>query len=386
MTVEWYDLAQRLYAARSTHPVARLRHSPLPTITLPIAVRAAIQAGSVLVSAALPGQAPASGRDLDGLRLLADHGVQITADTPHTLITDDPGTLPALLSLARRADPDGEHAATAAQIAWWADRADFPGTSAVADLIGACRLAWITGTLPDAERHAATWRAWLGITDDATSGLFALLDRLSYGPPLGLLSWITEDDTYSWGQAQSEHADGWDWRRPDTPGRAATALRARCDAADLHAGALLSDPLYRRRAVHTGHVVHAVAGPVQGNRLTVTCERLDGRMRAGTSLIGWAGTIDAPAHDTFAAGVHATSVAAGRLLLTLSRVNANRPSPGTRIVLCPAPPDPHQMRRGRQRYRQLYASRSSWLTTGRTPVPIRRDVPLDVLVAGAEAS
>jgi len=42
------------------------------------------------------------------------------------------------------------------------------------------------------------------------------------------------------------------------------------------------------------------------------------------------------------------------------------------------------MRHGRSRYRRLYAARRSWLTTGRTPTPSRRPVPLEVLIAGAD--
>lgn len=54
------------------------------------------------------------------------------------------------------------------------------------------------------------------------------------------------------------------------------------------------------------------------------------------------------------------------------------------LPLHPAPPNPFSQRNGRARYRRLYGARRSWLTTGRTPVPSRRDVPLEVLVAGAE--
>jgi len=55
MTAEWYDLAQRCYAARSGRPVPRLLHSPIPTIANPVAVRAQVGNGSVRVAVAAPG-------------------------------------------------------------------------------------------------------------------------------------------------------------------------------------------------------------------------------------------------------------------------------------------------------------------------------------------
>ena len=77
--------------------------------------------------------------------------------------------------------------------------------------------------------------------DDACPGLLLILDRLTDAPPLPLLDAIATDDAWAWNGAQSDHADEWDWRRPDTLRRAAVGLRARCDAADLFASALLAD-------------------------------------------------------------------------------------------------------------------------------------------------
>jgi hypothetical protein len=201
-----------------------------------------------------------------------------------------------------------------------------------------------------------------------------------------MLGSLAQDDAWAWGRAQSEHADGWDWRWPDTTARAATGLRARCDAADLFAAALLSDPLYRRRAVHTGHVVVGeVTHPSGGkNRIDVTCARMDARLRVGNAVTGWVGAPDDTAHGLFGGSVAATGVHAGHLVLTLTGVSAAKPATGDRVSLWPAAPNPNTLRDGRRRFHQLYAARRSWLTTGRTPTPTRRDVPLDVLVAGAE--
>ena len=386
MTAEWYDLAQRLHAARSGQPVPRLLHAPVPRVARPLAVRARQHGRSVLVTVASPDTPAVSANDDDALAVLGDLGVRVTAEAWQTLVTDDPGTLPALVHLARRADPDSPAGEVAAHVAWWADRGDFPGSGAVVRLLTGCRARWITGTVPEAEQHPATWRTWLGITDDGCGGLLTTLDRLTDAPPLTLLDTLAEDDAWSWGRAQSEHTDGWDWRRPDTTSRAAIGLRARCDAADLYAAALLTDPLFRRRAVHTGHAVvgSATQPPNTRNRLTVLCERMDARLRTGNAVTGWTGAPGDTATDRFHGTVSATGVHAGRLALTLTGVTSHRPDDSARVTLIPAAPSTGTMRAGRQRYSRLYGARRSWLTTGRTPTPTRRDVPLEVLVAGAE--
>ncbi len=387
MTVEWFDLAQRLHAARTGAVVPRLRHSPLPRIASPVAVRARKHGQSVMVTAAAPDTPTLTARDSAALRLLGDLGVRITAERWQTLVTDNAATLTALLTLARSADPDGPAGEVATHIAWSADRGDFPGSSAVVRLLDGCRTRWITGSVPDAETNLETWRAWLDVTDDSIGGLLTLLDRLSGGEPLPLLDSIGEDDSWAWSKAQSEHAEGWDWRRPDTTGRAALGLRARCDAADLYAAALLGDPLYRRRAAHTGHVVTGTAEdnlPGSRNRLAVVCDRMDARLRDGNAVTGWTGAPGDTVAERFHGTVHDTGMRVGRLVLTLTGVGAHRPEPGAPVTLTPTAPSPFTMRAGRRRYSRLYGTRRSWLTTGRTPTPTRRDVPLDVLIAGAE--
>lgn len=386
MTVEWFDLAQRLHAAHTGRPVPRLIHTPVPPIPRPVAVRARVQGGSVLVTAADPTMPAVHARDNDALALLGDLGVRVGAEGWATLVTDDPAALPALVTLARRTDPDGPGGEVAAHIAWWADRADFPGTSAVVGLVEAARTRWVTGTDPDTETHPRTWRAWLDVPADGCGGLLSLLGRLTDTAPLPLLGAITEDDAWSWAKAAGEHADGWDWRRPDSTARAATGLRARCDTADLFTAALLGDPLYRRRAVHTGHVVVGQVDhpPNTRNRITVTCDRMDARLRTGNTVTGWVGAPTDTAPENFHGTIASTAVHTGRLVLTLSGVTTHRPEPGTRATLTPTAPSPFTMRAGRARYARLYTARRSWLTTGRTPTPARRDVPLDVLVAGAE--
>lgn len=382
MTVEWYDLAQRLAAAETGRAVARLDGSAVWPSARSMAVRAAVRGDVVMVTACADDGRPQTATGPDALAMLGGMGVRVSGDR-HTLLTDDAATLPALVRLAYGVRGDGIGADVAAHIGWWADRADFPGTSAVLPLVSACQTRWVTGEAPDAERTAATWRHWLGVRDESVAGLFALAEHVRAGRVLPMLETIADDDAWSWSDACRQHADGWDWRTPDTISRAASGLRSRCDTADLWAAALLDDPLYRRRAVHTGHVVKGTARiPAHTrNRVELTCDRMDARLRAGAAVVGWMD--GAPTGGRFTGSVTSTGVNGGRLLLSLTVPESTRPADGTRLTVLPAPPDPHMTRRGRAKYRALYSTRSSWLTTGRTPIPQRRDVPLDVLLAGA---
>lgn len=389
MTVEWFDLGQRLHAARTGQPVARLAHAPVVAGPVPVAVRARLDGNRVSVAVATPGTPPVTGTGPAALEVLGAAGVTLAAERAATLVTDDPATLPLLGRLALSARRDDDHDTVGAHIAWWRDRADYPTGRAVVETLDACRARWTLGVAPDAERHPATWRRWLGITDDSVTGLLELHDRLTEGDPLRWLDVLTEDDEYAYATAQSEHSDGFDWRRTDSTSRAALGLRSRCDAADLYAAALLTDPVYRRRAVHTGHVVTGTARPVGGQlgRLEVVCGRLDARLRPGNDVTGWAGTPGTTGGPTFTGTVSAATVRGGNLVLALtgtSRIGA--PVSGAPVTLIPASPSPSWQQKSRRSYRALYSARRSWLTTGRTPTPTRRPVPLDVLVAGAEPS
>nr|WP_230990457.1 hypothetical protein [Rhodococcus oxybenzonivorans] len=204
MSVEWFDLAQRLYAAETRSPVARLTHTTFNPSAAALAVRAVARGGKVSVSVAGVGGGEECARDVDALGLLAVHGGTMVGRTdPAPLLTDDTDTLPALLTLARAHayHPDPQVAGAAAMVAWWADRADHPGTSAVVNLVAASSARYVLGTTPEAERSATTWRQWFGISDDSVSGLHEWAARIGGGALLPLLEPIHEDDRYSWDRA-----------------------------------------------------------------------------------------------------------------------------------------------------------------------------------------
>ncbi|MFD7161402.1 hypothetical protein ACFV9C_42925 [Kribbella sp. NPDC059898] len=389
MTVELFDLAQRLHAASSGCPVARLSHAPLLPVRRPVAVRAWRSNGSIKVAAVVPDAAVTTASGRDALDLLHGMGVRMSADSWATLVTDDESTLPLLMDLAYGNDGDDEYEDAAAHIAWWGERSDFPGSTAVVPLVPLCRTRWVTGETPHAESSAQVWRRWLKVLGDDCSTLLDLLALVSDGRVLPGLDAVANDDDWSWSFAQREHADGQDWRGPDSVSRAATGLRERCDAADLYDAALLADPLWCRRALHTGHVSSGrVTGGLTGFPATavgVACDRFATRLKSQSKIVGWAGYADGRQLDgQFSGTVLDIVVVDGELVLVLSVVAARRPVSGARVSVRAAPPSPEAMKATRARYRRLYSARRSWLTTGRAPVTSRRDVPLDVFLAASE--
>lgn len=383
-----FDHALRI-SARPGQPARILDHAPIVTTPQPVAVRAHRSGSRITVTATTPGTRAATAHDADALALLGDLGVRLSEPTPATLLTDQPGTLAALGQLARLATPNTDTDDAAAHIAWWLDRADFPHGRAVVHVPTACRTRWLTGASLDAEEHTDTWLHWLGLPTDPLPGLLALHARLLDVPPLTYLDTLTADDLWTYEYSQTSHRDGWDWRRPETPARAALGLRERCDAADLYAAALLSDPLHRTREVCTGYVVTGTADDTGEDdalrRITITCDRLDARLRTGNDVTGWIGTPTTTTDQRFSGTVTRTDARHGHLVLTLTGTTGHKPTtPGVPLTLIPAPPSPRQQRDGRRRYRALYNARRSWLSTGRPATTSRRPVPLDVLVAGAE--
>lgn len=383
MSADWFDLGQRFRAASIGVVQPRLLHAPAHRSPHPVAVRASVAGHRITVTAATATAPSASATGPEALALLGSLGVTLAALSPATLVTDQPTTLGLLTRLAATTSPGGVHDDVAAHIAWWRDRVDYPGGLAVMDTVAACRARWVTGRAPMTESDPGVWRHWLDVPDDSPAGLLTIHQHITAGAPLGWLDTLAEDGTWAYGAAQRDHADGRDWRRPDTTSRAATGLRSRCDAADLYAAALLTDPMYRARAVHTGHVVTGTAHPLGDKlrRCEVTSDRLDARLRPGNEVLWWIGTPTTNG-PTATATVSSAAVLGGNLVLTLAGVAG--PVSGQPITLAPAPPNPHRQRAGRRAYRALYATRQSWLTTGRTPTLSRRPVPLDVLVAAAD--
>ena len=391
MTVEFFDLAQRLYSAKTGAPVRQVAASLFSVKNEAIFVDADHGPKGKTVFTVMPrGGAPVTAPGSSVLRALAAAGAVMDGQRePAQLIAADGGVLAALERVARAAARDDSSDETvrsaAAVVGWWVDRSGYPGTNAVVSLLDHTRQRFITGAVPNRETHATYWRGVFGVSAGIT-GLAEWAAEISSGFGLPMLGSIREDDFYSYRAAVERFAKGFSWTHAEPAPIAAMGLRARCDTANLWEAALLSDRLWRHRAVHTGHVTGGEVISTTRTTFTITCPRMGSRLRAGSAVVGWMGGVDSYERATlFHGDVQTAEAHDGALQLTIARVPVDqRPGRSYWVTLMPAPPNDRIVRMGRARYRRLLFQGDSWIAAGKTPGVRRRDVPLDVLCAAAE--
>lgn len=397
MSAALFDLALRVAARDAGTPVPRLLHNPAPARDVQVAVVARRTGPVVHVQAVGSDGCAHSGTGPQGLaaitRAIGGSGGDLGGGP--TALLDSSATLHALAALAGTyADParceNVDVAAGSALAGWWAERAAHPGTSAVTNVLAVSRQRFVIGVAPGQD-HAGAWRAALEVPN-GVAGLHIWHRTVTGGTTLPGLESLREDDDWHLKAAQQAVSDQRSWERPETLHLAAARLASRCDAADLYDAALLADPLWRARGVHTGFVCHgevATGAGVEGNRVAVCAARLDTRLKAGTSVIGWHGepmTAMPDAENRFGGEVFATSVEDGALTVTIGglRKTGYRPAAGETVTIIPAPPSVSVIRSRRTAVARLYRRRFSWLSQGATPVAARRPVPLAVMIAAAE--
>lgn len=397
MSAALFDLALRVRAHDLRRPVPRLLHNPAPARETTVAVIARRQGARVMVSAVGQDGRTHSGSGAAGLAALAraagcDGG---DLNAAPTAVIDTPATLRVLAALAVvHADPAGggepDVWAGSALAGWWVERAAHPGTTAVADVLAVSRQRYMLGVVPGAD-SAPLWRQALGVPA-GLAGLHHWHQVVTGGPLLAGLESIRADDDWLLGVHQEALAEQRSWDRPESLGVAAARLASRCDAADLYEAALLGDPLWRARGVHTGFVCHGqvvVGAGEQAHRVVVESPRLDTRLRAGAAVVGWPGDPMSAAADPacrFSGEVVATAVTDGALRVSIGGVRRTgyRPAAGETVTVIPTPPSPAMIRSRRTVVARLYKRRFSWLSQGAAPVAARREVPLAVLIAAAD--
>lgn len=390
MTVEFFDLARRLYAAKTGKPVLQVAATLFSVSAEAVFVDARRDDKGKTTFTVLPfGGTPITSSGVSVLRSLALAGAMMdTRRPPAQLITTDDTVLAALEKIARSAarHDDERVRSASAMVGWWVDRAGYPGTNAVVNLLAHTRQRFITGAVPARERNATYWRKDVFGVADGIAGLPQWASKISGGPGLPMLAPIREDDFYSYRSACERFAKGWSWTHTEPAPIAAMGLRARCDTADLWEAALLSDRLWRHRAVHTGHVTGGEVVSSTRASFTISCPRMGSRLRSGSSVVGWSGGVDSYERATlFHGDVQTAEAHDGSLRLTIARVPADqRPSRSSWVTLMPAPPNDRIVRMGRARYRNLLFKGDSWIASGKVPGVRRREVPLDVLCAAAE--
>ena len=389
MSVEIYDLAQRLRAALEHAPVPRAVYAPcLPPVDPVAVVLERVGREPVLHAASAAGEATGAGSGaLGALRAL---GVTL-GDSFRTLVVPDVDTLAALARLARDSPVDDEHAEQAAVVAWWDQRGDHPGSSAVLFVADACARRWVLGTAPAAERLTVTWSSWLGVTSSGPCALLELAERVAAGPSLPGLDEVAGADERSWSYHRERLSRGWDWRRPDSRVEAALGLASRADAAELYESLRLHDPLVALREAQVGNVItgRVVQATKRGPLVIESSQRVC-RLRADTEVQGWVGTpVDAPGTDRprVTGVLAAVTVSAAQTLTLTLRTAATRNGSitvGDPMTLRSKAAEPHQQRHGRGNLGGRYRSPHNWLATATPPEPRRREVPLDIVIAAAD--
>jgi hypothetical protein len=398
MSVELYDLGQRLHAATRGVPAARSRYAPCLPATNPIAVAIGpTGTGATGLSLAAATGSASDHRDAeDGLELLAHLGVDL-ARAHRTLVVPDRDTLRALAALADAAPPGSRHDEQAAIVNWWVQRAEHPGSGAVLVLAEACSARWALGTAPRAEQDIATWCRWLGVADQSAPNLLRLAHLVADGHTLNGLLDLHETDTRSWTFHRERLQGGRPWRALDSRMEAALGLATRSDSADLYASLRLGDPLVALRESHdggviTGTITHAGTDGGKVRDFTVSTTRLACRLRSGAQVQGWSGApLDLPTATTTFTGllgdIRVSSTASGPVLSLTVEDTVIRPNTlavGSTVCIRPRAVDPKRQSFGRRTIGQRYRREGNWLAKGTTAPLHRRDVPLDVAIAAAD--
>ncbi|MDQ1426864.1 MAG: hypothetical protein QOK39_340 [Acidimicrobiaceae bacterium] len=399
-SVELYDLGMRLRAATTGQLQARLAQRVTPGDWPLVAVAVSGRDTATVITVARPGQsAVTAGADaaLAALAPAVPDNPNGADDGHECLVVENRGQLRRLATIAAaacHANADSRHNNAAARLAWWLQRAEHPGGAAVIEVATACAQRWVTGTDPTTTT-LATWTTWLELRPGAAAAvLLGAADALRQGPMLATLATKVktqddgtvrtegreDEDLRSWTAFLDARRRATPWWGRDSPKAAALGLQSRSDAAEYWSRALLDDPRWAVRARFDGHVVVATVEAIQGRNVRLVARQSACRYRPGTKLALRRGADS----DVSAEMVAATMTDRGQLAINLDcHQAASKLTVGQRVEMVPKALSLSQMARGRKNLADRYLHRS-WARDGGIHDLVRRDVPLDVLVAAAE--
>ncbi|MDQ7993782.1 MAG: hypothetical protein AAGC63_15655 [Propionicimonas sp.] len=386
MSNDLFLTGARLRAACTGRPVAVAAYAPAASPLRPVAVSVATERGRVHVEAS-DGLRRASGTGRAGLAALDSLGLSALDTAPRTLVCASVGAVAALAALAR----EYPQAVCAPVLDWWDQRVDHPGTRAVLCVLDAARGRWVLGETPEAERELETWSRWLGVTEQGPDGLLALARAATAGPALPGLDAGEADDGRAWDRLREATRQGRPWRLPDTRAGAALALAARSHACEYFASLRLDDPLVARAAVWDGSVVSGTVVMRSTGTLVVRADHPVSRLRVDAAVTGWAGQAWEPRTERAGTGrVQSASVGTdGVLTLTVGDLVARGladAAPGGRVTLRAARVDPFMHARGRSMQASALFRSGNWIAGRGAAVRRRGDVPMDVVIAAADAT
>jgi hypothetical protein len=196
------------------------------------------------------------------------------------------------------------------------------------------------------------------------------------------------DDSRSWENWLRRVAKGWDWRRPDGLRSASIGLAHRENATEFHERVLLADSAWAQRSRFTGRIVDAVVvNNDRWHKVQVRAVIPVSRWRDGTTA-----RCVTPRGECFVTVTDTTVDDDGGLVLSLSipRGNAQKMmghnDPGTPVRIEPQMVSRHQQTNRVKNLSHRLAG-NTWLTDKKIdPDRTRREVPLDVIVAGTDFS
>ncbi|HVM02595.1 MAG TPA: hypothetical protein VM263_07980 [Acidimicrobiales bacterium] len=395
-SVELFDLGVRLRAAVTGTLQHRLAHRVAVGDWPLVAVSLADDRGEVAFTVERPGQAPVSGSvevalGALGVTLPAGNG---PAPVGECLVVASRAHLHRLVAAAEAVAEGGPYEVAAARVSWWGQRAEHPGSAAVVVVPDACRQRWATGGDPAAEAAVGTWAGWLGLGGGSrpTTALLGAAAALRAGRLLPALDDAVRgsgkvepgresDDAGAWGAFVAARKGNRRWRGGDSALSAAIGLRSRSDAAEFWERALLEDPLWALRGRFAGRVVAATVESMAGaSALRLVTTQAACRFRPGSKVV--LRTADASLKAELASIAMSGD---GRLVIDVETARTARLhlTVGQRVEMVSEPVSMGRMVSARVNVAERF-SFPAW-ARDRTPAPrIRREIPLDVMVAASE--
>lgn len=388
-----FDLGIRLRAAETGTVKARLAGTPFvpvaPTVALDVTA-----AGQVTVQ--FDGGAPTVGKGPQALAPLAALVPTGAADEDRpmrTLAVTSRGVLRRAISLASQLAPSDPLFAVGSLLAWWNERLDHPDTQAALCVVDACRVRWVTGEHPDAERQFVTWLRWLGVDDAGTGAVLQVAALLRAGTPIGGLlakdGSVNSDDRWAWSQLGRAVAGGFDWRAGDSQTRQVLGLLTRNTSSEVRERQLLNDSVWQARGRWEGTTVRGVV-TTTGVYIGVQSRQTECKFKIGRMLVLRSSRRDADGNRIVARVMvdkMNTDPATGMLSVTVRALSKKYQGltgllvEDDRVLLLPEELTHAQQVRKRQTVQRSLA-KPHWTRPGKAvPARVERDVPLDVIVA-----